>query len=237
MDYSTMPDEQLHALAEQGDGAAMKEIGLQLYNNDQVDEAVHWWERAAEAGNGVAMSNLGVVAHKAGRSEDAERWYRRSMKTGCVFGFRYLGQLFHFDRADLRRAKSLYEQGAALGDIACMNNLGIIERGAGHVEVAERWYRQGAELGDGLCMSNLASALFTLDRIDESRSWLERAIAADDPEGRAVVLQVQSWFEDLDDRDSGYEEEDGDGDEEMAPRPSQTSRSNTERQKKLNIFG
>ena len=87
----------------------------------------------------------------------SSRACRRLCPTGKATGLLYLsGKGVARDYAEARR---LFEQGAALGNAACMNGLGAIyNEGDGvrrDVKVARQWFEKAAALGNPEAKQNL----------------------------------------------------------------------------------
>jgi TPR repeat protein len=79
-------------LAEQGDAAAQKEIGLMYAKGQGVvqsdEEALKWFHKAADQGFAEAQNNIGVMYAKGrGVSQDPEeaaKWYRKAAENGAA---------------------------------------------------------------------------------------------------------------------------------------------------------
>lgn len=158
------------------------------------------------------MRNLGVSAQQQGDWETAKSWLMRAVEAGSDSSCLHLGQMFHLRTVDLERAHYWYERGVALGETGCMNNLGILAEAEGDFETALRWYSMSADLGDGLSMANRARVLLALDRVEEAREWLDRAIASHEEDAQPVISTLQARIR------------------ELAPRPPRTQSSKRQSQ-------
>lgn len=120
----------------------------------------------------TAWHQIGRVYEEAGQDEAAEHAYQRSLKIEVLSGDRSF-------------------------EAATLNQLGSLYRKVGRFEDAVRFHRQSAEirveLGDlmkeGYARNNVADALIQLERYDEAREEILRAIKYKKPYGHAA----QQW--------------------------------------------
>jgi TPR repeat protein len=57
-------------------------LGNLLRRRGDLQEAEHWYDRAANAGHHGAETNLGHILQLRGNPEEAERWWRRAASAG-----------------------------------------------------------------------------------------------------------------------------------------------------------
>ncbi len=133
-------------------------------------EARNSFERLGEPGSvSGAWHQIGVVHRKAGQFEEAEQAYRQALALRV-------------------RHKLVADEAASLGE------LGNLYDAMGRLEDAVKCYRQAAEIHvqlqdqryEGQDRSNLADTLITLQRYDEARRELHRAIECKQSYGHAA---------------------------------------------------
>jgi len=117
----------------------------------------------------VIWNQIGIVHRSAGQLDRAESAYRRSLAINV-------------------REKNLAGEAASLGE------LGNLYDAWGRLEEAVQYYRQAADMhvrlqdgaNEGRDRSNLADTLIKLERYDEGRAELLRAVDCDEPYGHAA---------------------------------------------------
>jgi hypothetical protein len=135
---------------------------LNLYN-----EVREIFEQMGEPGSvATAWHQIGRVHEEAGQYEAAEKAYQESLKIEVQIGNGY-------------------------GEITTLGQFGSLYSRMGRVEDAVAFYRQAADVtqafgdfnSEGAVRSNLANELIKLQRYDEARIELHRAIECDRPFG------------------------------------------------------
>jgi hypothetical protein len=80
------PADTLASRAEKGDLQAQHNLAFQFEQQNQYDEAMKWYTRAAERGYGVSQMNLAQMYEQGiGARQDlaaAKKWYRKAMASG-----------------------------------------------------------------------------------------------------------------------------------------------------------
>ena len=131
------------------------------------------FESLGETGTvATAWHQIGRVHEEAGHYESAERAYQQSLSLKAQLG----------DHS---------------GEATTLNQLGINSRRAGRLEDAVRFYRQAADIffeidqpqKEGFARNNLAIVLIQLERFDEARREILRAIECIEPYGHTA----QPW--------------------------------------------
>jgi hypothetical protein len=175
---------------------------------DQDDEeAVEWYRKAAEAGNVKAMFNLAVCLEN-GRGadqddEEAVEWYRKAAESRNAGAMNNLAICMETGRGtprDTLGAAEWYRSASECGSASAMNNYGrCLMHGIGTVKdltAAAEWYRRGAEAGGSHGMANLACLYLLGEGVPRSdvkaREWAERALLSLDRAEHApgVMLAV-----------------------------------------------
>ena len=148
---------------------AMVQLGRAYEDGDVLDQdyeqAVRWYRKAAEAGNVRAMNKLGFLYEGWGVDQDYEQaayWHRQAAEAGDSSAMNNLGYLHQHGRGvvqDHEQAARWYRKAAEAGNAPGMYNLGLLyQHGRGvdqDYEQAARWYRQAAEAGTEYAMNNL----------------------------------------------------------------------------------
>lgn len=94
--------QQLLASTEQADAGAQFSLGLMHYHGDRVEqnyeEAVKWWRKAAEQGHAKAQYELGIIYSKGHpveqNDETAASWYQKAAKQGHAEAQRQIGNMY-----------------------------------------------------------------------------------------------------------------------------------------------
>jgi TPR repeat protein len=73
-------------------------LGNLLRRRGDLQEAEHWYDRAANAGHHGAETNLGHILQLRGTPEEAERWWRRAASAGNHDAQYNLGVLLKVNR-------------------------------------------------------------------------------------------------------------------------------------------
>jgi TPR repeat protein len=157
--------------AEDGEGAAARELGTRYRTGDGVPQdmavAVRWLTRGADLGDREAQNDLGTTLLEGfGCEVDKARavsWYRRSALQGCVDAQWNLGKRYlHGDgvEQDYALAYEWLSQAAARGYAEALGELGTMYW-LGHgvppsLLAAADFHLIAAEKGDRLACDNLA---------------------------------------------------------------------------------
>jgi tetratricopeptide (TPR) repeat protein len=157
----------------------------------------------------VGKSNLGTVRSLQRRYEEALAAYQETLELFDALGepssmatlWHQIGMIYkntqQFEQAELAYRQSLaleVQQQNRSGEASSLLELGTLYNAMGRPEEAGAFYRQAADicvtLGDliheGLVRSNLARTLMTLQRYDDARQELQRALACKKPFGHAA---------------------------------------------------
>ena len=136
----------------------MFERGREHEDNEEYEEAMKWFRRAAEQGHIDAQRYLGYMYSKGeGVPQDyveGVKWYRRAVEQGDANAQSLLGGMYHEGEGvpqDYAEAAKLYRRAAEQGDAQAQHNLGLMHRrGEGvpqdYAEAA-KWFRLAAEQG------------------------------------------------------------------------------------------
>ncbi|MEM7072770.1 MAG: tetratricopeptide repeat protein [Pseudomonadota bacterium] len=124
------------------------ERGLQYEKGDGVeqdyDQAVYWYRKAAEQGFAIAQSNLGwmyevekgVVRNYA----QAPHWYRKAAKQGNALAQNNLGLMYDQGRGVVKSDQTAYlwfALAAAHGNESAQKTISILERRMSQADIAE----------------------------------------------------------------------------------------------------
>jgi TPR repeat protein len=139
--------------------------------NDPV-KAEKWYLYAADEGSELAMFNLGSMYERQHRLDEAMFWYSRA---GQRWVFAALARMAVIsDHLGDGHAAELF-RGAASGNLASVNNLGVLYIERGDAASAEQWYATAAEVGYATAMCNLASCLYRRNEKHTAEQWYRRA--------------------------------------------------------------
>ncbi len=135
------------------------QIGKEYYEQQDYDEAIKWFRKAAERGDAKGQNVLGVMYENGqGVPQDyaeAIKWFRKAAEQGDANGQNNLGIMYengHGVPEDYAEAVRWYRKAAEQGDANGQLFLGTMyDDGNGvpqdYVE-AIKWYRKAAEQGD-----------------------------------------------------------------------------------------
>ena len=132
------------------------------------EEAVKWYRKAAEQGNADAMYKLGKCFYNGlGVEEDEEeavKWFRKAADQGNADAMHKLGFCYLFGRGvkyDKEEAVKWYRKAAEQGNADAMYDLGDCYNCGWGVEEDEeeavKWYRKAAEHGNLLALIRIQS--------------------------------------------------------------------------------
>ena len=143
--------ERLKMLAEAGSPMSMVYVGQSYHAGIGTDkdlvQAEQWFRKAADAGSVRGAYTLGRLYYHQKRYDKAKEAFEFGAVAGYAPAIAFLGRVYYFGqgqtRKDIARAKRLFEDAAAQGDIQARASLArlLIEN-----------YRTTAELLRGLCL-------------------------------------------------------------------------------------
>ena len=153
--------------AENGNVLAQYYQGLYEYENDAVDEAKEWWEKAAIEGDSDAMVSLGTtILEDPIDFEDEEKaffWLDKAAKLENTFAMRRLAEELETDEA----LKLLFAA-AELGDDQAVLDIALLVIKEGDTSLAGKWWKKAEALGVRKISSmNLDECISTLESIRE----------------------------------------------------------------------
>lgn len=98
--------DELTEKARQGDPQAQRDLAYDLYCKGEMENAFHWYRKAAEAGDANAMCNLGTM-YLTGRGtsinqENAVKWLKRAAELGHPAAQKILNS-FHQEKSSENR--------------------------------------------------------------------------------------------------------------------------------------
>ncbi len=157
----------------------------------------------------VGKGNLGTVRLFQKRYDEALESFRQALRIfeslgepGSVAAFWHQIGMAHCQAGQIEQAEQAYRQSLAIavqqqdrsGEAACLNELGSLYDQMGRLEEAAAFYWQAADIAahlqdkwhEGLVCGNLAATLIKLQRYDEVRRELLRAIECKKPFGHAA---------------------------------------------------
>jgi tetratricopeptide (TPR) repeat protein len=157
----------------------------------------------------VNKGNLGTVRRRQGRYDEALRAYAEARDIfeglgeprsvaqswhGIGMVHRLIRQFEQAERANRQALAILVRIGDQGGEAGALDELGLLYRRMGRLEEAVTFHRQAADIrfdvqdpaAEGRSRNNMAIALIELERHDEARRELERAIACKEPFGHAA---------------------------------------------------
>jgi len=209
-------EEQVQARAEEGDPAAMFQLGVlyQLQPHPSYRRARQWYEKAAGAGSPEAMNNLGYLYHHGQgiktNLQTARIWYTRAASQGskeAAENLRLVGEQEEFESlehaADAGDANAMYTLGMRyLAGKAAVQN---VKRGQMFLERAAARNLPRAmlalgvlyEKGNGIAR-NLAQAEYWYERaaaVGEVRAMINRGLLSQTGLGVTQDYeQAQQWY-------------------------------------------
>lgn len=149
-------DDEVLALAEEGDAEAQMKAGLAFDREEDYEEAVRWYRMAAEQGMSEAQNNLGVM-YKDGQGvkqdfQEAAHWFLLAAQQDNTLAQLNIGWLYHAGkgvRQDADSARYWYSQAAEKGHATAQLNLGIVCLQQADTAIAIYWLKQAAQQGNG----------------------------------------------------------------------------------------
>jgi TPR repeat protein len=180
-----------NGLPDDGQGGVHADAGLQssvasrlegsaalLERQGNLDEALHWYQRAAQSGDPPAMRGLAALLERQGNLDEALHWYQRAAQSGDPPAMRGLAALVE-RQGNLDEALHWYQRAAEEGDIRAMGGLAVLLERQGNLDEAVLLYRRAAESGDILAMKSLAALLDRQGGREEAKIWYQRAEETD----------------------------------------------------------
>ncbi len=140
--------------------------GVSHYDNQEYEQAVEYFRKAAEQGHTDAQFYLGYCYENGqGVAQDymeAVKWYKKAAEQGDADAQFNLGVCYDNGRGvaqDYKEAVKWYREAAEQGDASAQCNLGYCyKNGQGVTQdynEAVKWYRKAAEQGDADAQCNL----------------------------------------------------------------------------------
>ena len=182
-------------LAEQGDSAAQRNLGLMYDNGQGVPQndktAVKWYRLSAEQGNANAQSNLGVMYAKGKgvpqNDKTAVQWYRLAAEQGFASAQFHLGVMYANGRGvpqDHKTAVKWYGLAAEKAIADAQTNLGVMYiKGQGVIQdnvYAHMWGNPGASNGNenGGKLRDIVAGEMTPSQLEKAqdlaREWVRK---------------------------------------------------------------
>ncbi len=175
------------------------QIGKEYYEQQDYDEAIKWFRKAAERGDAKGQNALGVMYDNGdGVTQDykeAVKWYTKAAEQGDAMGQRNLGTMYDDGNGvpqDYVEAVKWYRKAAEQGDAFGQLFLGTMyDEGNGvpqdYVE-AVKWYRKAAEQGDasGQCFLGVMyeNGRGVPKDYNEAVKWYRKAAEQGDADGQ-----------------------------------------------------
>lgn len=180
--------------AEQGDIQAQFNIGERYYYGDGIEEnheeAVKWYRKAAEQGYAIAQCNIGYCYGNGDgvekNYEEAVKWYRKAAEQGDADAQTNLGVCYKNGdgvEKNYDEAVKWYRKAAEQGFARAQTNLGYCYyKGNGveqNYEEVVKWYRKAAEQGNDVAQVNLGYCYNKGNGVDqndkEAVKWWRKA--------------------------------------------------------------
>ena len=164
--------------------------GQKLYNQNNYQEAVIWYLKAAELGHAAAQNYLGFLYEKGwGVAQDfseAVKWYRKAAEQDYASAQHNLGLCYENGKGvtrDYNEAVRWYRKAAEQGKAKAQCNLGwCYEMGNGvnkDYNEAVKWYRKAAEQGHAIAQNNLGLCYYYGRGVainkQEAKRWFQKA--------------------------------------------------------------
>jgi tetratricopeptide (TPR) repeat protein len=162
---------------------AHTKLGLALFHQDKLDEAIHHYRQALETSPGYAQAhlNLGLALARQGKLDAAINHYRQALKTDPTYVYAYnnLG-LALARQGKLDEAIEHYRQAVRLQPAyaGAHLNLGVALADQGKLDAAIEHYRQALQLRPSYAEAHyrLADALAKLDKATEAIEHYRKAV-------------------------------------------------------------
>ena len=135
---------------------------------EDQEEAVKWYRKAAEQGNTEAqhvlgecyLNGFGVEQDK----EEAVKWLKKAAELGNTEAYYYLGVVYSDsddpEYYDFDEALKWYSKGAETDDGSCMDSIGVLYSLEDNDVEACKWYRKAMHAGHGMGTYHLAECYY-----------------------------------------------------------------------------
>ncbi len=189
----------LIASAENGSSEAQKELGNVYYDGKgtaiNLQEAVHWWTKAADQKNAAAQYNLGAFYLEDGRHQDFDKalaWFNKSAKNGVKVPLELLRMAKEKkEAAEQRKAIDELTASAESGSPEAQKELGnVYYNGKGTVvnrKKAEYWWTKAADQKNAAAQYNLGILYLEDEDFDKAILWLNKASKNGDKDARGQL--------------------------------------------------
>lgn len=153
-------------------------IGKQYQENNNYEEALHYFAKAAELGSIQAQYQVGDIYYygKTGYQDDgeAEKWYLKSAENGCVEAQYSLGNLYLGSKKPEKNAEAAkwLQKAAESGHVTAQYNLGFMYHNGWGVtkdyKKAVMWYNYAAQKGSSDAQYSLGQMFYWGDGVDRN---------------------------------------------------------------------
>lgn len=180
-----------------GDDVAQNSLGLFYKQNNDIDNAVVWFKKAAAKDNPAAMLNLGSLFLEQGNT-DSKYWYLRAAEKEMASAYRGLG--LYYDQIEKDESLSIkwHEKAADNGDLVSQRILGDIYRGKGNVELAVRWYSKSVDNGNITAMGRLGELYLSLKQYSDAFSWYMKSAVSGDATSQCQIGYMYAYGQGVD---------------------------------------
>ena len=166
--------------ADNGNSAAMNNIGYIFDTLKKHDKAIFWYEKSAQLGDVVAMLNLSNTYRNSYQDKIlAQRWLRKAESLTDTASIRKVAEYYFVEDVvsnHIDKAIRLYRKAIKMGDTEAYKELGDVYFELEDFESAHNAYRDGANRGNVNCMFELGMMLvYVKDCFKPAKYWLEQA--------------------------------------------------------------
>ena len=181
--------DELAEKARQGDPQAQRDLAYDLYCKGEMENAFHWYRKAAEAGDANAMCNLGTM-YLTGRGtsvnqENAVKWLKRAAEQNDANAMLKLAGLYQNGEGVTQNHKEALQwirKAVRRGSIHAVASLGYCYQEGLGIERNEKkalaCYRIAAEKGNAAAQYNLGTYYMSNVKppdYAEAVKWFRRA--------------------------------------------------------------
>ncbi len=181
--------DELAEKARQGDPQAQRDLAYDLYCKGEMENAFHWYRKAAEAGDANAMCNLGTM-YLTGRGtsvnqENAVKWLKRAAEQNDANAMLKLAGLYQNGEGVTQNHKEALKwirKAVRRGSIHAVASLGYCYQEGLGIERNEKkalaCYRIAAEKGNAAAQYNLGTYYMSNVKppdYAEAVKWFRRA--------------------------------------------------------------
>ena len=181
------------AAAKLGHPGAADSYAHYLYERDDRDEAVQWWQRAAEAGDAESAFNAGVALEELDRTDEALESYRRAASGGHAGAHANIGAMLEA-AGDGIGAEDAYRSGAEADEPTAAFNLGMLLFRRGDDVAARAAFAHAAKLGDEDAPGGIELVDDGLPQPEEYDVEAVRVIVEQGGASADELLPVQHWL-------------------------------------------